>query len=268
MISVLMSVYAREVPAALDAALASLVAQTVRPAEVVLVRDGPLTPELDAVITPYAAALPLRTIALDCNQGLAAALNRGLQKVTQPWVMRFDSDDICVPERIAIQSAIMARGDVDVFGGQIDEFETDVDSAHRSRRVPLEHAGILRFARRRNPFNHMTVCYRTEMARAAGGYPAIPFMEDYALWIELLASDARAANCPEILVHARVGNGMIARRGGVAYVHSEWRLQGLMRRLGFKSRVRCLVDGVLRSSVFLAPHGVRSLVYEKALRDG
>ena len=51
--SVLMSVYSREKPEYLKAAIDSMLSQTVRPDELVLVCDGPLTPELDAVIAEY-----------------------------------------------------------------------------------------------------------------------------------------------------------------------------------------------------------------------
>lgn len=261
-----MSVYARESAPAFDAALASLAVQTVLPAEIVLVKDGPLTADLDAVIERYRQSLPIRLIDLPTNGGLANALNEGLRTITQPWVMRFDSDDVCVPTRLEAQMAWMQAGNVDLFGGQIDEFDTNPAQPMRQRMVPLTHQEIMRFARQRNPFNHMTVCYRTQLVQEVGGYPAIPYMEDYALWLTLLSRGARTGNLPEVLVHARVGNGMVERRGGTAYVRSEWRLQALMRDLQLKSSLHCVCDGALRSAVFLAPLSLRRLVYRDVLR--
>ena len=51
--SVLMSVYKKEQPAYLDAALKSVFSQTLMPDEVVLIEDGPLTEELERVIVEY-----------------------------------------------------------------------------------------------------------------------------------------------------------------------------------------------------------------------
>lgn len=266
MIAVLMSVYARESPRSLALALESLCAQTVAPDQVVLVKDGPLTVDLDAVVDGFAARLPLTIVALPTNVGLARALNAGLRATTQPWILRFDTDDLCVPQRIEWQREAILAGTWDLFGGQIDEFADDPAQAHQSRRVPTTHEEILRFARRRNPFNHMTVCYRRERVEAVGGYPDIPLMEDFALWLRLLAAGARTCNLPRVLVHARVGNGMLQRRGGWRYVRSEWRLQQLMHELGFKSRLASLRDGTLRSLVFLAPVGLRGWIYRRALR--
>lgn len=266
MFSVLISVYHRERPQALAAALQSLQSQTLAPAEIVLVKDGPLTDELEGVIARFTSVLALRIVALPRNVGLARALDAGLAAATQPWVMRFDSDDLCRPDRVAIQARRAARGDVDLFGGQIAEFDDDPSHSTRGRSVPCTHAEILRFGRRRNPFNHMTVCFRRDDVIAAGGYPAIHLMEDYALWMTLVSRGARTANCPEVLVDARVGNGMVARRGGLAYVRSEWRLQGHLRRLGFKSRPAAWRDGLLRSAVFIAPLGLRGAIYSRILR--
>lgn len=267
-VSVLMSVYARELPAALDAALHSLRVQTVPPQEIVLVKDGPLTEALEAVIDSHRQALPLRVVALPRNVGLTQALNEGLRHVSQPWVMRFDSDDVCEPHRIAAQRGWMEAGSLDLFGAQIAEFETDPQSLERSREVPLTHEAIRAFAMRRNPFNHMTVCYRKARVEAVGGYPSVLWMEDYALWLTLIAAGARTANMPEVLVRARVGNGMVARRGGWRYVRSEWQLQGLMVRLGLKPAWRAAIDGGLRSAAFLMPVRLRQGLYRRVLRRG
>jgi glycosyltransferase involved in cell wall biosynthesis len=266
MICVLMSVYHREQPHALAQALESLCVQTEAPAEVVLVKDGPLGAPLEQVIDAFRQRLPLCVVALPVNVGLAEALNAGLRAVSQPWVMRFDSDDLCVPQRVQWQREAIEAGLADVIGGQIDEFEHDPSQAHQSRAVPLQHSDLVRFARRRNPFNHMTVCFRTDLVTSAGGYPLILWMEDYALWLTLMSRGARTMNLPQVLVHARVGNGMLARRGGWRYVRSEWRLQALAYRLGIKPLHRMLMDGLARSAVFLAPLSLRAWVYRTLLR--
>jgi GT2 family glycosyltransferase len=266
MLSVLMSVYYREHPECLHEAFQSLVLQTVQPAEVVLVKDGPLTSELDAVIDGFRRLLPFNVVALPENVGLARALNYGLQFVSQPWVMRFDTDDVCAADRVEKQVALIKKEEFDLFGAQIDEFEHDFHFPVRVRQVPCEHDQIVRFCLRRNPFNHMTVCFKKAIVLGIGGYPDIAFMEDYALWIKIIASGARVCNVSDVLVHVRIGNGMIRRRGGYGYIISEWRLQGLMHSLGLKTIIRMLVDGFMRSIIFISPVGLRGFVYQVILR--
>ena len=59
MFSVLLSIYIKEQPDYLIQSLNSLFAQTLLPNEVILVKDGPLTPELDAVIAEYQLKYPI-----------------------------------------------------------------------------------------------------------------------------------------------------------------------------------------------------------------
>jgi glycosyltransferase involved in cell wall biosynthesis len=267
MISVLMSVYSGESPEAFTAALQSLTVQTTPPGQIVLVKDGVLPDALNDVIRQYRGVLPLDVLPLKENVGLAAALNAGLTLVRHPWIMRFDTDDICAPNRIETQASLMKLSRYDLFGSQIAEFIDDPAKPVSVRSVPIIHDDIVRFALRRNPFNHMTVCYRTDLITSVGGYPSIPFMEDYALWMRMLRAGALTCNDDRTLVMARKGNGMIRRRGGLRYVRSEFMLQTEMVRLGFKGIGRAALDGTSRAAVFLSPTSLRSLVYDALLRS-
>ena len=265
--SVLMSLYAREQPEYLRQCLASLAAQTLPPNEIVLVYDGGLPESLEAVVVSFSGSLPLKIVRLPQNVGLGRALNAGLQACAHEWVCRMDTDDICHPERFARQLAfVAAHPQLGVCGSQIDEFEhTPADAAH-SRRVPCEHGEIARFAKSRNPINHMTVCYRKSAVLAAGNYQHAPLYEDYDLWVRMLLNGCRFANLPEVLVYARAGDEMYRRRGGCAYAKNELAMQRRFYRAGFLSTAQWAKNVLLRLPVRLLPNGVRQWVYRVLLR--
>lgn len=98
--SVLMSLYIKENPQYLRECFESLVAQTHPADEIVLVFDGAVTPELEAVVSEFETKLPLNLVKLPKNLGLGKALNEGLKHCSHDWVFRMDTDDICVPERL------------------------------------------------------------------------------------------------------------------------------------------------------------------------
>lgn len=77
----------------------SIANNTVQPVCIVLVKDGALTPELESVISEWQSKLPLKVVGYEKNQGLAYALNYGLQFVETELVTRMDSDDICFSAR-------------------------------------------------------------------------------------------------------------------------------------------------------------------------
>ena len=95
-----MSVYQKENPEYLRAAVESVLGQTVPPEEVVLVCDGPLTEALDGVIAEYARQeIAFRVVRLPENGGLGKALNEGLKYCSCEWIARMDTDDLSTPDR-------------------------------------------------------------------------------------------------------------------------------------------------------------------------
>lgn len=266
MFSVLMAVYAKENPSNLNDALQSLVDQTIQAAQVVLVEDGPLGADLNAVIASFHGRLRITSVLLPHNVGLAEALNAGIPQCTQPWIMRFDSDDICVPDRIARQMAVAVSDEVDLFGGQIDEFENDTDEIHGRRIVPLSHDAIVATLPRRCPFNHMTICYRRDLVQ--DGYPTIRYIEDYAMWALLIARGLRTMNLPETLVLARAGRALMGRRSSLPYIRAQWQLQRYMYSLGLKSNLASFIDAIWRCAFFAAPSGLKQFIYKNFLRTG
>ena len=109
--SVLMSVYYKEEAEFLRLSIESVMHQTVKPNDFVLVCDGPLTEELDAVIADAAAQYGplLQILRLEKNQGLKHALNAGLPLCKNELIARMDSDDVCAEKRCELQLKCFAE---------------------------------------------------------------------------------------------------------------------------------------------------------------
>lgn len=105
--SVLLSVYKKEQPVYLQQSLDSLFNKSLLPNEVILVKDGPLTNELEEVIVRYTQMYPtLKVVSLLENQGLGKALNEGLKHCSYELVARMDTDDISKSDRFERQIEI------------------------------------------------------------------------------------------------------------------------------------------------------------------
>lgn len=265
--TVLMAVYGRDDPALFERAVRSACEGSLRPDAFVLVADGPLPPPLQLRVDQLVEEFRIELVALAKNVGLARALNAGLCQVRTEWIARADADDFNLPDRFALQ-ALAARAEPapDLMGGAILELDTE-GRVLASRLTPATHEEIVRYARRRCPFNHMTVAYRTSLASAVGGYPAIHLKEDYGMWAVMLHANARCCNLPQVLVHASAGREMYRRRGGWRYASAEWALQRYLVQCGLKGPFTALADGLVRMLVFLLPVGLRGWVYERLLRS-
>lgn len=267
-LSVLISVYGRERAEFLRQSLDGLAAQTAKADQVVIVKDGPLGAELEAALKSYSEVLPIMTVPLEKQVGLGPALSAGLAECRNELVARVDSDDICVAQRFETQVAFLAENpQVAAVGAAIGEFVDDPATISSVRKLPCDGAQIKKFAKFRNPLNHMTVMFRKSAVLAAGGYRDFPGFEDYELWVRMLAGKMEIRNLPEILVLARCGRGMATRRGGAAYVKSEFRLYRHFLSLGFISFHEFALSVLMRTPVRVMPSLLRPIVYRRFLRQ-
>lgn len=265
--SVLISVYHKENPLFLADALDSIEKQTLPADEIVLVKDGPLTPELDKVIAEHAKSskTPYNIVALEKNVGLGIALDKGLRACSYAWVARMDGDDIATPDRFEKQiSYLKEHPVVDVLGSWISEFHNDPNEAITFRKPPGNHAAILAYAKYTSPVNHMSVIYRKEAVLTAESYLPDNSLEDYHLWIRMLMKGNRFANIEEFLIHARTGEGMITRRHGYRYFKNEVALAHDAYKMGFLTRYEQLRNFFLRALPRLMPHYILKKLYNQA----
>ncbi|MGN0383981.1 MAG: glycosyltransferase [Eubacterium sp.] len=266
--SVLMSVYKREVPDNLRQSINSMFSQTVLPSEFVLVEDGPLTTELYQVIDDYKRKYQdiFQVVNLSRNIGLANALNEGIKHCKHEIIARMDSDDISKPNRIEIQLKAMEAWGADIVGGTVEEFDGTIDNVFSIRELPEMHEDILKFAKKRNPFNHPTVIFKKSAVENAGMYEDFPYFEDYNLWATMLNNGAKGYNVPETVLYMRAGKDMFGRRGGFAYAKHLWKFKKHLKNMGFLNMGQFIVSAGVHVIVSIMPNSLRRLFYIKLLR--
>lgn len=268
--SVLMSLYKKEHPEYFRLALDSMINQTIQPDEIVLVEDGPLTPELYAVVDEYTTSYPdlFRIVINEKNLGLGLALNEGLKACRNELVARMDTDDISKPDRCEKQLKFMNENhDVSIVGGQIEEFIGEETNIVGKREVPTTDKELKTYIKKRCPFNHMTVMFRKSDIMEVGNYQDWFWNEDYYLWIRLALAKKRFANLSETLVHVRTGADMYQRRGGMKYFVSERDIQKLMYEQGLIRYPRYLINVSERLVLqVLMPNWLRGIVFRTFAR--
>lgn len=262
--SLLLPVYNGDRPEHVRRALRSAVDdQTVRPDQVVIVRDGPVRDELAGCLAEIQARspAPVTLVPLERNGGLGPALDRGLAASWFDVVARMDADDVALPHRFEVQLPLIR--DADIVGSGLLEFVADTDDIVGRRVPPTGARQIHRYARMHDPFNHPTVVYRRQAVLSAGGYGDLPLMEDYALFARMLQRGARPVNVAEPLVFYRVGAAAFKRRGGSGLLRSELRLQREFRRRRFTSRAEFARNVLVRGGYRLIPWWCRRAVYRR-----
>ena len=268
--SVLMSVYKNEKPDYLRESLESVVQQTVMPNEIVIVKDGLLTEELDAVINEYSENYPafFKIVAFEKNRGLGLALKDGVLVCSYEYIARMDTDDICKANRFEKQiNCLKENPCTALLGTWIKEFSKDKNNPDTITKLPCGHQEIVEFAKSRNPFRHMTVIFKKQAVLDSGNYRDFLWFEDYDLWVRVIQNGYEVANLPEFLVDVRAGNDMFARRGGWKYLKQDLRFQRFLLESKFITVFKFIENLFVRSIVRLVPNDVRVWVYKVMLRE-
>lgn len=268
--SLLLPVYAGDDPGFLRLAFESSVdLQTLRPAEAVIVQDGPVPEALAAELTRIEreSPIPVNIVRLPENVGIARALNEGVAACKYAVVARMDADDVSFPERFEKQWAAMQQG-YDALGTGLVEFDEDPDLPGARRVPPVGSDRIREHARTHSPFNHPTLMFRVDAVERAGGYQQFGRMEDYWLAVRLLDTGARFENLPEPLLSYRVGTGAFARRGGFDEARAELRIQNKLLAMKFVTPVEYARNVVMKCTYRLLPAGVKQVLYRRFVGGG
>jgi glycosyltransferase involved in cell wall biosynthesis len=223
-VSVLISVYKRENPVFLDKAIESIWDyQTLRPDEIVLIKDGELTSELEFIINKWVVLIgtSLKIIELRQNVGLALALNEGLKSCNFEYIARMDSDDISTPDRFKEQQLFLdANPLIDVVGTYICEIDENDYLLKDVVKLPLFHDDLLCFFKKRNPLIHPSTMFRRSFFDKAGVYSnELMLAEDFHLWYKGFLAGCIYANIPIIGLEFRRTRDFYLRRRGLKKIY-------------------------------------------------
>lgn len=269
--SIAISVYKSDNPVFFDRALESITdLQTVKPDEICLVVDGPVSNEIDDIIAKYEKKYPFKIIRLKQNGGLGNALKIATENASYELIARMDSDDISSPTRFEEQLRFYEEHpEIDIVGGNITEFIGEEGNVVSKRIVPESNQEIRKYMKKRCALNHVTVMYKRSSIMKAGGYLDWHFNEDYYLWIRMWLNGAVFSNTGTDLVNVRIGSDMYARRGGKKYFNSEKKLQRFMYENKMISFGTYIVNVLKRFIVqCLLPNSIRGFVFRKIARRG
>ncbi|MCO7728840.1 glycosyltransferase [Brucella intermedia] len=207
-LSVLVSIYRLERPNYLERSLKSIWSdQQLKPDEIVLVLDGPITHQLQTVVSRWKKQIgeSLRIVPLGENIGLGGALRAGLNACSCEFVARMDADDIALDTRFQKQVEYLSSNpDIAVLGSCAFLINAEGEQIGE-RTVPVTDTEIKRLIWT-CPMIHPSVMFRRLRILEAGSYDAdIPSrQEDYDLWIRAARHGLKFHNLPESLIFYRV----------------------------------------------------------------
>ena len=267
--SVLMSLYKKENPEYLKAAIDSMINQTVPPDEIVIVEDGPLTDELYAVLSEYEKKCDLiKRVKLAENHGLGYALNEGLKACRNELVARMDTDDISLPFRCEKQlREFESDSELCLLSAHIDEFEGSPDNVTSTRYVPLTFKEMYEYSKRRSAINHPVAMYKKSAVFSVGGYPTdLKRCEDFELFGKMLFNGIKSKNMDESLLLFRIPEDKLAKSKRNANAKFAVKVIKRFYKWGYASLWDYLFVKFVYAVVGLIPIKLRKKFFKKFLR--
>ena len=268
--TVLMSVYFKEKPDYLSLSIKSMLNQTIKPDEFIIVKDGPLTQELDKVIDFYVSENPnlFNVISNPFNLGLGPALAQGIEASKNSLIARMDSDDYAVNTRCEKQLQKFKNDpELGIVGSYEAEFVDDINNVVSVHKVPAENIEIAKFMRRRCSILHPTVMYKKSEVLKSGNYRSVLLYEDYDLFARMvLEYQVKSYNIQEALYYIRTSEEFFRRRGGFKYAKTVLNFKWGQYKKGYMSSLDFCISGLGQAFVCMFPNSLRKTFYLNFLR--
>lgn len=205
-ISVLLPVYNGGIY--LRAAISSVLAQTHKDLELIIVNDGS-TDETESICREFAANDERIEIINKQNSGIIDSLNVGLSQCSCDLVARMDADDICTPDRLEMQANVFSENpEISLVFGDTIFIDQNGEEICPSWRPDLKR--ILENLDVENFIPHPTVMFKKSAVVELGGYSKeIIHAEDLVLWKKMLKANLNFFYLKKILLFYRLNTGSV-----------------------------------------------------------
>ncbi|WP_434578817.1 glycosyltransferase [Thermoanaerobacterium thermosaccharolyticum] len=212
LISVVMSVY-NEQENWLIEAIESILDQTYRKFEFIIILDNPGNVNLKNIIKKYAAIdKRIKFVENKENIGLVQSLNRAIKSCNGEFIARMDADDISMKNRLEKQLGILKENpQIDLIGTNVIQIDEHGNEIKRLENIIDDFVLIKKLLKITNVFYHPTWMFRKRLVQDLGGYRDVPFAEDYDFVCRAISNGYKLININEYLLKYRIRNNSISR---------------------------------------------------------
>ena len=248
-------------PDLLAKSLKSLEIQSIYPDEIVLLKNGLLSPFQELIIDDFFSRILYKKIILSSNITLdfGGALNKCISQVSSTYLIRHDPDDISLPSRVEKLKEFSQKNAVDIIHSSILEFNRETGLMRKSGNS-LDPNNFKNFIIR-NPIAHSSVMFKVSKILEVGGYENVRFAEDYYLWLKLLKLNTSFGFIDDALVIFDFTN-VLHKRSSIRILQSELRLLFLKVQLKPSLFMFSFLSLFLRVLFLISPSFIKSLIYK------
>lgn len=203
-VTILMPVYNAE--KYIEKTIESILKQTYKDFEFLIIDDG--SQDKSLVIINKFKDSRIKVLKNEINRGLIFSLNKGLNEAKGKYVVRIDSDDICVKERVEKQINYMEKNPtVALVGCNAKMFLSNYPCIKKKSNLPLDNKSIKCKLLFESALIHPGVVIRKEVLKKyqLKYSEEDQGIEDYGLWIKISKlKEYKIENLREVLLYYRI----------------------------------------------------------------
>lgn len=268
-ISVIMSVY-NETEIWLREAIKSILNQTYRDFEFIIILDNPSNMQLENIILEYAEA-DKRIVFLknEENIGLVKSLNRALKISKGEYIARMDADDISENNRLELQYHYIEENNLDLIGCKVSLIDENSNNISKNFIVPVNRKNMKLYFKHRNVIVHPSFFFRSSILRDKGiiGYRDVPYAEDYDFVCRAISGGCSVANTDKFLLKYRIRTTSVCKQNTLNQMKSYLYVKKLYRerlRKNTDSYDKNRIVEIMDNKKGLRSYGIASIFLNKS----
>lgn len=210
-VTVVMPVY-RESERHLRLAIESILNQTWRNLNLIIILDDPCNDLLKSVIDSYAESDARVVVYVnEKNMGCPYSKDRGIRLADTEYVAIMDADDVARDQRLERQLHKIVNEGLDIVAGCVRVVDDNGEPMYRMDRLPLRHDDIVKKMKVNNCMPHPTWMMRKNIYIKLGGYADMQGCEDYDFLIRAIREGYRLGMVGEVLLDYRLSPKSVSR---------------------------------------------------------
>lgn len=261
LVTVVMATYQGDNEDHLLESINSILLQTYRNIEFIIVVDGPVSVERRALFDRLAGSNGIRLLFIAENEGPAAARNLGLNSASGEYIAIMDADDVAMSDRVEHQLQYLTGNNLDLISSFLLVID-DAGATVGTRQLPITLSEIRRIAPFRCPLHNPSAFGKASIFKSFKYEPTMRISEDYHLWIRLLKAGYQLGNSEYCSVKYRQNPSALAKRTGARYAYADLKVKlGAFELVRGIDRPLVLIVGVAAAAIRLLPARLFSIFY-------
>ncbi len=210
-ISIIMSCY-NESEQELYDSINSILCQTYKNIELIIVNDNPTNQNLKKFLSHYSKDKRIKLINNEKNLGLAQSLNKAIKIAIGEYIARMDADDVSLPNRLEKQVAYLeAHDDCSMVATNRNDIDENSQIIQKNAAIIVSDKLLRRITRFGSIITHPSIMIRANILKEVGCYRSFPAAQDYDLWLRMLSARKRIHILPDVLLNYRIRQSSITK---------------------------------------------------------